>query len=527
VGLLTATQTTDLLSRLPQNMETLLGSPRFAQTPASTGRAGSQLASSARTRLHPATARSARGAPDRFAAICSSARAAAAVSSVRSNTAGAGAASQAAASVSSVCTAGAVPTAAAGPASARAHTYRHGSAVSSANSRRPGSASTGQHGVQPQPSRDEWRAVAASCLTQRHATKVRSARSPQQSATCKRGCGHVAALALVAQQHTGVLSAPPSISPVSAAAAAAAAKGSGPVGRARQWEYAGASLASAEKRTQRAGIDAVSSAGATAQHAGVLRSPGRRRSSLAACYGVHHSSSGSGQLTQQPAAAAGGMHRPAAMASSAAAANRAELPPPSNDNISLFTPGSPGRMLKPGSPGFGSRAAAAAAAGAGALNSPRVARQAASAAAAGGGTQRAASSPMRMQDRGDVSRSLLQVAATAIGAAATPRCTTQQQQQRSGGRDRQSNSSSSSSDARGQCDTSKVGRGRTPGHDDSITAAVAAASVAVRQPGNVLDASCKYLLSACAVPPAALLSPKYVGPVEAAVIRAHSPKRRG
>lgn len=43
-----------------------------------------------------------------------------------------------------------------------------------------------------------------------------------------------------------------------------------------------------------------------------------------------------------------------------------------------------------------------------------------------------------------------------------------------------------------------------------------------RQPGSVLDASCKYLLTACAVPPSALLSPNWVGPVEAAVIRVHT-----
>jgi hypothetical protein len=194
-----------------------------------------------------------------------------------------------------------------------------------------------------------------------------------------------------------------------------------------------------------------------------------------------------------------------------AAAEPSPVAAPSNNDKQLGTPRT-ARHAKALSLGAGC---------AGAVNSPRAARQAAAvsaAAAAGGSTSHraAASSPRPMPD--------WQLISTAMTSGASVRGVTPRDKIQSPGRPyRQSNGSNSSScaDSAAQFDTNRSGKGKTPRQLQD-----GAVKKSGRQLGSVLDASCKYLLSACAVPPAALLSPRYVGPVEAAVMRAHTPRDR-
>lgn len=336
-GLLTDRQTADLLSRLPANMHALVGSPRFAGSSSQ----GTQQpgTGSARTERHPATARSARNAAEKFAGVCSSARAAAAATATSSPGAASG---------------GKLPTA---ETAGGSQTSRNGAATAGSSAWRPYSASAGHYKVQPQPSRDEWRAVAASCLTQRHAAAVRSERGTAQQGA--------AAAASPQAAGTAATSKLPSVAGVTAAGADTAGFAIG----ARQWEHPTASSASTAVRSQRAG-------------AGPLLPAAGSHAAMAACYGVR-SSSGSGSSSsprKQPAVAASQLRPAAATAATVhAAAGHAEPAPPSNDD--LPTPRTAaGHSLK----------ACPAAATAG-TNSPRVIQQAAAASAG------APSSPRRAQ----------------------------------------------------------------------------------------------------------------------------------
>lgn len=288
-GLLTERQTADLFSRLPINMHALVGSPRFACS----GSQGAQQPGSARTGHHAATARSARNAAEKYAGVCSSAQAAAATVTSSPGAAGGGK----------------LPTAA---IAGGGQTSCNGAATGS-SAWRPYSASASHYKVQPQPSRDEWRAVAASCLTQRHAAAVRSARgTAQQGAAAAAGPAGTAAASKL---------------PPVAGVTAAGADTAGFAVRARQWEHPAASSASTAVQSQRVG------AGPLLPVAG---SPGRANTAMASCYGVR-SGSGNGSSSsprKQPAVAAS-QPRPAAATAVTvhAAAGRAEPAPPSNDDL--------------------------------------------------------------------------------------------------------------------------------------------------------------------------------------------------
>lgn len=488
VGFLTDSQRTALLGRLPGNMDSLVGSPRLA---GSTARPATQPQYSARQHgaQQPATARSVRGAAAKYAGLCSSAR----------NTAAAAASSPAGEATGNSTAAAAITAAAAAAAAPTARLAVAQQPLSS--TRRPYSASTGHHIVQPQPSRDEWRAVAASCLTQRHAGKCRSVAKP--AAAGEKGGKQVCASA-----GAGASAVLPALH--SQAGAAAAGQTAPALGFAvRKWEQASANTASTARRTYRAGAAAQASAAAVAAAAG-----GTGYKVASTQRGVHAiaSSSSRSPYLQHKAAAGGLQHTalPTGAVSSEqhAAAEPPPLAAPSNNDKQLGTPRT-ARQAKALSLGAGCT---------GAVNSPRAARQAAVvvAAAAGSGTSHraAASSPRPMPD--------WQLISTAMSGGASVRGVTPCDKAQSPGRtDRQSNGSNGSScaDSAAQFDTNRSGKGKTPRQE-------AALKGSGRQLGSVLDASCKYLLSACAVPPAALLSPRYVGPVEAAVMRAQTPRDR-
>jgi hypothetical protein len=571
VGFLTEHQAATLLSRLPGNLDLLAGSPRLAGGGLASARVGSQQPSSVCTgQQDAATARSAQGAAVKYAGLCSSARAAAASTARAEAPAAAGTTSSAGNSSSG--SAGNTPAAAAGVVSGRVHGLHANTVNSSRDPLRPYSASTSHAAVQPQPSRDEWRAVAASCLTQRHAAKCRSPRPATQARGSSGGPGvrqqsagagslaskqqHAAAVASSALQRAvqgggdTIVAAAAAGAPVpSTLASPAAVNADRPPGFAvRKWESTGATDASTARRSHRAGAAAILAAAAAAAAASSGAATGRSQHAHTA----RGSSYGSPYSTYSPAErqAPGITHKPGSTdaaaqkaPSKASQGTASELPAFSNNHAQLLTARAGNKRVSCAAAGPMDAAAAAAA---GEVNSPRTARQTAAAAAAGaavpgihgsgGTTSRSISSPRRTLGTGTAA------ASTAHQAAATLETSRQHKQAAHQGQGQQSGgwtkcghadraSSGSSADCVPASDTSRQAPGNTPRcaqqEPGCTPAAVAADSpVGQRGHGSVLDASCKYLLSACAVPPAALLSPRYQGPVETAVLksRMHTPR---
>jgi hypothetical protein len=210
-----------------------------------------------------------------------------------------------------------------------------------------------------------------------------------------------------------------------------------------------------------------------------------------------------------------------------------EPPPVSNDDAQLLTARPGSNLVLCAAAGLMDGAAA------GAVNSPKSVRQTAAAAAAAAIHGAGSSSPRRMLGKGPAAGSTARKAAAALESSRQHKPAQQQGQGQGqqpwgllkcGGADRTS-SSSSSADCLPASDISRQAPGKTAhvAQQEPGCASAAAATDSSgfkRGHGNVLNASCKYLLSACAVPPAALLSPRYQGPVETAVLKSsmHTPR---
>jgi len=565
-GLLTESQTAALLSCLPGNMDTLVGSPRFAGGARSPTRAATQPPCSSRAQLQAAS---------RYAGLCSSARAAGAAAADPK------AASSEAKTATAAPAAAAGGAAAAGPAGAQRH---HSSSGSSPGRGWPYSASHGHHVVQPQPSRDEWRAVAASCLTQRRAGQCRTPR-PAGSSSARQGaigctagssrCGAAKAagtlpLAAGSQQQPAVCAplVPASagrggsqggcgVQPTAGKACSSAAAGAAvhptaagvgaapspapatPAFSMRQWEHAAASPASSARRNERAGATAaLAAAAATAAAAAAADSSSPSRDRTASGTGAlssphRHHTVGAAAAAGPPSTHQSMSTTKAVLAGHNAATARLgsaqePAPAPSNADKLPLTP----RLLgvTPGLVASSSKGVAAV------VGSPKSARHAAATAAAvstSSSTSGCNSARVQRHVQGPPAHSK----ASAYLAAPTgvqQRRQQQQQQQRMQASDRQDrqSSGSSSADSTPPSDTNSPSKVKSPrcrplaASERAAAAAEHAGPGQERQAGSVLDASCRYLLSACAVPPAALLSPKYVGPVEAAVLKARTPRGR-